>query len=202
MVYKIGKILMLISITILIGCGGEGLSPKKYYAEITDPDNGYLIIKEFPEIRFKVQYKPLDFVVLQEYKRNVPNMEEMISLRNEFKGMHYFTLSIEPIGHQADLLKLGNTDRQEYEEKLNYYAFQANQDLTLYTDNDTLPCHLYHFERDYGIKPGINMVFAFENITNEFEDIRLVFHDRVFGNGILQYIFKEQIMRNQPELNV
>lgn len=201
--YKISYLLAVSTLAVLIGCGGAGLTPKKYYTEITDPANGYLVIKEFPDIRFNVQYKPLDFIVLQEHKRNVPDAADMPSLRKEFEGMHYFTLSIEPVGSQADLLKSGNEDRQDYEEKLNYYAFQANQDLTLYSGNDTLPCHLYHFERDYGINPGISLVFAFENNkTNEFDDIMLIFHDRVFGNGILKYLFNEEIMRNQPVLKV
>src|SRR4051812_30415638 len=74
----------------------ETLPAGAYAAWVQNSDNGLLQKKQIGEIEYSVQYKPLDFVVLQSQGKTV-NKSEALNLKKEFEGMEYFTFRVKSI---------------------------------------------------------------------------------------------------------
>ncbi|MGJ8734792.1 MAG: hypothetical protein ACSHW4_16670 [Cellulophaga sp.] len=92
--------------------------------------------------------------------------------------------------NEADLLMEDYTNKP-YEDTVKYMAFTIKKDFTVVTSsNDTIPCSGVNFERNFKVAPFKRVLLYFNNI-NPNDDIKLIYQDHLFGNGILKFNFNQ-----------
>jgi len=83
-----------------------------------------------------------------------------------------------------DPLKMLASTPQEFEALLKYCAFGIQKDVCLVNNiGDSIPCDFAHFERTYGLLPGVNFQFVFELEEKDQGPLTFVINDKLFGNG-------------------
>ncbi|MEE9363947.1 MAG: hypothetical protein V3U92_15205 [Cellulophaga sp.] len=91
---------------------------------------------------------------------------------------------------EDDLLQ-GEYTKMDYESAVKYMAFGIEKDFSvIVSSGDTIPCAGITFERNFKLAPFKRLLLHFGNIGPE-ENIQLVYNDKLFGNGILKFRFKE-----------
>jgi len=181
------KIALIFFITILVwGCGGRpNLRAPEFVSWFENPENGFIKTKSFDEISFTSFYKTPEYRVFKEHE----SMEQIQSdsvqnLIKQYAEWYTFTFRIRANGHP---LESGNQNNQEYFQKLEYYI-NAQSDFKLIIDqSDTIPCTMYHMERNYGGAPYIDLNVAFKNKKQTPNQITMLYFDRVFSNGPLKF---------------
>ncbi|MEP1490169.1 MAG: hypothetical protein ABJK28_17250 [Algibacter sp.] len=96
--------------------------------------------------------------------------------------------------NQADLLLKDYTSKS-YEDAVKYMAFTIEKDFTVVTSsNDTIRCSGVNFERNFKVAPFKRLLLYFDNI-NPNDNIKLIYQDQLFGNGILKFNFNETVLK-------
>nr|WP_299384827.1 hypothetical protein [Allomuricauda sp.] len=89
-----------------------------------------------------------------------------------------------------DLLKSKYTHR-DYETAVKYMSFSLEKDFVAVTrQGDTINCSGITFERNFNLASFKRVLLHFGDIPED-EEIQLVYHDRLFNNGILKFKFTE-----------
>jgi hypothetical protein len=181
----------------------ELLESGDYIKWIENEENGLLVKKTLGDFTFSLQYKPLDYVALSHFKRSNIKNEEFEKKKNEFEGMQYFTLRVQSASNK-NFLKAGIQSKDEEYARLQYFAFNMQNDLTLIDGKDTLKCVLHHFERTYNITPYADFVIGFESgnkgsqLTNN--DKVLIYNDQVLNLGTIKIKINKQSLNRIPTL--
>lgn len=192
--------LYYIVLIILLSCSSN-LGKKEYYEWISKPSNG--LVKEFENNFFKlsVQYKPVEYMVATENKREKltnEQFQEAIDLKNE---LQYFNIKIESKTGE-EVLKTNIQSEEDYYLRTNYFLGDFENDLLLIEGKDTLSPVLYHFERTYGALPFNTISIAFKNISNNKYDKEFLLLDRALGFDLQQFFFLEKDINNIPGLKI
>jgi hypothetical protein len=91
---------------------------------------------------------------------------------------------------KKDLL-LEEFSNRPYEEAVKYLSFQISNDFKIVTSSgDTIKCSGSLFERNFKVAPFKRALLYFDNI-NPADNIQLLYQDRLFGNGMIKFNFKE-----------
>jgi hypothetical protein len=195
-------LLLGIGLSMFVSCNEEKtLSPAKYVEWVKNPSNGLLQSKAINEFEFTAQYKPLNFIVAQEERTNDLS-KKVLSSRREELGTDYFYYNFRIKNREGNLSPVGSGahSEQEYQRRLGYFTFDMQKDLYLMYGNDTLPCSLFQFVRNYDIAPYVEFALGFKKdskITIN-QDIIFVFEDRILGIGTTKILFDKQIFKNTP----
>ena len=138
-------------------------TPHEYINYIQDTGNGLHKITATDEYILDVQYEPAAYKLLKEARGKVlpDNVEEELM---SMKDMHYYTLRLGTTtpGPDGDLVHYKAEDQQTYSDKLYYFSYRFQQDITLEQDGKVYPCVLYHFERFHDVKGHRNFLLGFE----------------------------------------
>jgi hypothetical protein len=173
-----------------------------YVRWVEDEANGLLVKKEMDNCRLSLQYKPVEYVVLLEKRDPGLTRTAMEKRQKELEGMRYFTFSIRPKG-TSEVLSEGIGSQNEYYERLDYFTSLAQNDFSIVQGVDTLPCLLYHFERNYGVSPENKIVLGFE--SRPFKagtGMALLYEDRVLGCGKQQFSITAESLDKIPQLDL
>ena len=183
---------------ITLKTANHSLTTQEYIDWVDDIDHGLVAIKSVGDYHYTLQHTPIEYILLKEYKTITPAaFQEEKKNRN---GLQYFKLQI-ATRQGNDLLKRGVADANEYEQRLNYLAYQMQHDIQLVDNGDTLNCLLYHFERTYGLTPHRTVLLGFEASTREtYQDKTLIIDDKITQNGIVKLKLKANQLNNIPTL--
>lgn len=199
------KITLMAPAIIFAGTRGCNLPGKvelpvtEYIQWVESADNGLRVKKTISDYTFEVQYKPLDYVVLQDQKRNNLKPAELVTEKNAISDMQYYTFRIEvPKGQDAN--KFGLNGDQEFYARLEYFSLEMQQDLLLIENGDTLPCLMFHYERTYGIDPRATFVMAFPANRNKPADKTFLFSGDRLGVGPVLITISGNDIKNTPAL--
>ncbi len=178
------------------------LTPREYVIWVRDKENHLVKEKNIDEIKFSSLYKPYNYIVCNEQKTEEIKSTTLSESIKQLEGMVYFDLKIAIEDGQGELLKHKLSSPQEYQNRVEYYAFKMQKDIDLVNGLDTIPCALFHFERTYDIAPYSNFILGFsaKDVKKMKKDFSLVFHDKVFGKGIIQFHYTKEELSNVPKL--
>lgn len=166
-------------------------SIKTYVNWVKDEHNGLKKKKSLGDLTFEAMLKPPVYCALVDNKgKKLSNSE----LREQSEGqseLYQVEFSLENRNCSDELLKCGVGDMGEYQQRVQYYSFQLNQDAYLVIDKDTIPCGAHHWERAFDATNRITMQMVFDKPRTKlaFEKMQLVYYDRVFGNGLIKFMF-------------
>lgn len=199
------KIALVIPAIVLAGTRGCNLPGKlelhvpEYIQWVEAEENGLLVKKTISDYTFEVQSKPLDYVVLQDKKRNDLATAELEKAKREIGDMQYYTFRIQvPKGQDAN--KFGLNNDQEFYARLEYFSLEMQKDIFLIESSDTLSCLMFHYERTYGIDPRATFVMAFPARKNKASDKTFLFSGDRLGVGPVLITISGDDIKNTPAL--
>ncbi|MBS1635848.1 MAG: hypothetical protein JST26_07975 [Bacteroidetes bacterium] len=186
---------------VLVGCQRASLSPAEYMAWVEDKDNGMIANKDLDDFEYSLLYKPLDYVLAKEESSGILKKEQIEQRRNELGAMQYFTLKI-TAKNAKELLRAGITSEDQYYQRLEYFMSYMQNDTYLIEGKDTLPCLLFHFERNYGLAPYNTFVLGYagskeKQITN---DKVFVYDDKILGTGKVMMTVQAKDIEKAPNI--
>jgi hypothetical protein len=203
------SVLIMLFITSCSGVDGtngnrkntEQLEPKEYVQWLQDVDNGIKKEKTIDDITFSIQYKPSEYIACIEEKKDQISDSILNEKNEELSDMEYYDLTISLTEGQGELLKHDLTSVAEYDARVQYFAFDMQQDIKLIEDGDTIPCSLYHFERTYDVAPYSKFLLGFVKGKNAEPGERiLTFYDKVFDKGLIKFTYTNEDLNNIPKL--
>ena len=199
------NISFVLVVLFLASCSkAKKLSMEEYVKWYQSSDCELRNTKKIGGYSFIAEYRPLDYVVLSELKKNGEITQLLFdSLKREFEGMHYFVLKMGTSDPSNDILSFNLNGQQEYYNRVQYFAESAQRDFFLVSNNDTVNCDLYHFERTYNTAPYNNLILGFEKKeAANIETLKLHFDDKILGNGMLIFNYPQHDLVNIPQLKL
>jgi hypothetical protein len=179
----------------------EQLSPKEYVQWLRDVNNGINKEKTIDDITFSIQYKPSEYIVCMEEKKDQLSDSLLKGRQKELTDMEYYDLTIGLASGQGELLKHDLKSTAQYEERVNYFAFNMQHDINLVEDGDTIPCGLYHFERTYDVAPYSKFLLGFvKGKHSKPKERTLAFYDKIFNKGLIKFTYTDEDFNNIPKL--
>lgn len=80
-------------------------------------------------------------------------------------------------------------------EKEGYLSFDVIKDVFLESGDDEFTPVLHHYERNYGLKPTVDLVFHFNHVKPE-KNVRFCYRDQLFGQGLIKMEFSKELFTN------
>lgn len=178
----------------------EKLSPREYISWVDDKDNGLKVEKMIGEFTYMFQYKPTDYVVIMDIKKDSIGKSELQKKTEEYNGLQYFNfrMSTESGG---ELLKKNVVDENDYNSRIQYFSFDMQKDIKLIDTKDTLDCVLFHFERVYGLAPYATFLLGFP-FTENNGNKTLAYDDKIFDSGTIYLTIQSKNIKNLPSVIV
>lgn len=177
------------------------MSPQEYVQWVQNPDNGLRKKKIIDDLTFYAQYKPYEYIVCMEQQTEQIYDSLLKRKMNELNGMQYYDFKIMLKDGEGELLKYQLSTQEEYNKRVNYFAFAMQNDIQLVEEKDTLPCSLFHFERAYDVIPSCTFLLGFEKkLSNKSKT--LIVYDKIFKKGYIKFTFDEKELQNIPTIKV
>jgi hypothetical protein len=137
------------------------------------------------EINYKATEVPNEYYLL----KNLNKEKNINAISKSLKNERVIEIEFEH-SNQTDLLKKEYTNLG-YKRAVEYMAFKIVKDFKVVTSsNDTIMCSGVNFERTFKVAPYKKIILYFNNIDAK-ENIKLIYEDYLFGNGILKFNFSE-----------
>jgi hypothetical protein len=195
-------LLLYISLISFSGCRPKTLSPKDYVSYVTNPKHKLLQEKAIANYIISVQYKPLDFVTLIEYRRQTGVVQSFDSIRSQMDSLQQYTVKIKPKKGNTSLIKSGAGSAEEIFNRIEYLSFDMIKDFYILENGDTNKCKIFHFERTYDLNPELTFLLGFEVNKNksQINDRTFIYEDKVFGLGKIKFLFPSDAIKNIPDI--
>jgi hypothetical protein len=176
----------------------EKFEISQYIDWVSSPQNGFVNCKDLNQIEFCGFYHSPEYQAIQVVTENGLSIDSISKLSQNYREWITFSFRIKSI-KGTHPLKDGNIVQKEYFEKLQYYINAQSDFKLVIDDSDTLECSLYHFERNFGSAPYINVNIGFKRDREITNNVTLLYFDRVFSNGLIKYKYDEEKLNQLPE---
>lgn len=193
----------LLVLVILLGCGKSILSIVEYEKWIRNPVNGLVKERVVSQVKYKLTFQPTDWLLAKATRLNYTNLE-VDKIKGDYSNVLSFTMDITSENEEVSMLKLNLDNQSEYYTRLNYYSNLFQQDVYVVEGFDTLPCRFAHMEQSYNASPFNTITIEFLRTTKEveYQDIYLVYYDRIFNTGLIKFHFKGGDLNDIPDLKL
>ena len=196
-----GLILIILSGGLMLSGTITELAPIDYVFWVEDPEHGLKVSASDGLMNHTLQYRPLDYIVAKEEKRDELPLSILNKRKSELEGMQYYTLRLESPDKNQDVLTVGMNGMEDYQARVNYLAYEMQEDLYLVEGQDTLYPHLYHFERRYGLTPFVDILLGFEHSEqSELNDKTLMVNNRMTGTEPVELTISKEALNHLPSI--
>lgn len=138
-------------------------------------------------LNYKATQVPIQYYILKNSSDNSPEVVDSIYKTHNQERIIEFEFRHDS---EDDLLKDKYT-RKGYTDAVEYMAFKIKNDFSVITSSgDTVSCAGITFERNFKLAPFKRLLLNFGNIP-ENDNIKLIYEDKLFGNGLFKFNFKE-----------
>jgi len=181
----------LFSISLFLGCNNSGeiktSSSTKLYSYKQEDWKSKQITQFVNDINYSATEVPIKYYLLKNI--NEEDSAKIDSLYNVNSKERIIEVEFQHVD-KKDLLEKGYTQKS-YEDGVKYLSFQIENDFTVITSsNDTIKCSGAHFERNFKVAPFKRALLYFNNVPPN-DNIKLIYQDQLFGNGIIKFNFTE-----------
>lgn len=177
-------------------------SDAKDFVEKEAEKNSYE--KKIKEVNFKLKYISNDQMALQQINDlSQINQLQFDSIVRNYDSLLFFSLEIDIDNFSEELLKykLDENVDASYNERVDYYSFGMQKDINIVlSEKDTIPCVLYHYERNYGISPKNKFMIGFK--TSKLKDAVFVYENKFLKTGTIKFEIKEQDILNHTRIKI
>lgn len=191
----------IMCVVLFCSCTKKELAPKEYLKWYSNEENKVWSKKQVGGYDFAALYRSHEFIYLLEKDGKFEKSD--FNERNKKLGnMQYYLLRIKG-SDENELMAQDNAQEEDYFLKLEYFTGPMQDDISLVEGNDTLPCLLFHYERNYGISPNNNFLLGFEKGNDPIflnTDKTLVLNDRALGTGPVSLRISAEGIKEIPAL--
>lgn len=201
---KIISIAILAIALMLFSCTKDKkLKPEQYIKWVNSTSNNLVMQKQVGNYNLMLKYLPVDFLVLKEFEKPYYNIDEKEFEENKkrFADHHYFTLRVTSKDNSKSVLNNDISGYEEYGNRLNYFAFDSQDDFKLVQENDTIDCALHHFENNYGLSQINDITLVFKD-NNSKGNLTFFWKDRVLGIGTVKFLIERSELDIIPTLQI
>ncbi|MBA3680482.1 MAG: hypothetical protein H0W73_04860 [Bacteroidetes bacterium] len=172
-------------------------APEELVSFIDNTENGYIKNKKFGKVTYISILKPVDYMLAQ---KKISDSNKNYK-KSDFEDLQYFDLRIKIEDFKMEFIKYDLSSTGQYQERINYCAFNMQNDISLIDGKDTLNCVLYHFERAFDVIPYGHFILGFENKNKKSINAKtLCFDDKLFNNGIIKFTYSPSFLAKEPTL--
>jgi len=196
---------LLLAGGVLLFSAGRSAKPStltEYKVWFGNPDNGFLKERTVKNIRYSVQHRPAELMLLNELKAMPQATSATVqSLKESYGNSEYFLLQFGPNGEgpqQGDLLKNLANNIEDHAELYRDLAFDINTRVRLVVAGDTLEPTLSHYEQGYELSANQRFLFAFPTGDRSTEDMTFIYDDQLLEAGRLKFRFQENTIPTLP----
>ncbi len=171
--------------------------PQQFIREVDASHSPFKVSKEFPEknLRLELVFKPAEYHALMEAAGNDHAAEVYEKVLPEHEQSLQFDFRISALNYDTDILK-DTLDPRTYQDRITYFTTQAGQDFTFLINGDSVLTELFHFERTYNVIPYNNFLLGIGTGRAELRtDLILVYHDRQFGLGPVEFVVPKSLIK-------
>ena len=196
-------VLLLTGLLFLQSCQNE-VKPVDLVKFVRSTDNGLHKQKAIGSLLVDVQYRPVDYVIANEFRKNDIDPTAYQDRKEELDGLQYYNLKIGFTGNtKMDITKYNIRNDAEQQERLYYLSFHMKHDIRMIQGQDTLAPVLYHFERSFDLSNHRTFVVAFEEPDQEHNnDKTLLLDTPILATGPLKIKFKKDHIKKIPNLKI
>ena len=205
---KTVKYLLISLIITLYACNKNDVfvvssnSDVKQFIENEKEINSYE--KKIKDVNFKLKYISNEQMALQQVSDITKiNQVQFDSIVKNYDSLLFFNLQIDIDNFNEELLKykLGGNIDASYSQRVDYYAFKMQKDINIVlAEKDTIPCMMYHFERNYGVSPKNNFMIGFK--LSNFKNAVLVYDNNLLQTGIIKFELKEKEITHHTHIKI
>lgn len=183
-------------------CTTGSLSPRDYRAFVTNPDNGLIKTKHIGDVDYIVTYKPHELIAVIENDAHIDS-GLYAGTMGEISGLQYYNFKLKINDKTKDILKANVASVNDYYGRVEYFTSLMQDDIWLIQGTDTLPCRIFHYERNYSAAPYSDFSLAFDGAGNNVNtDRTIVFNDHVFNNGLIKLTISGSDIKKIPALKI
>jgi hypothetical protein len=193
-------IVVFLGIVLACSCNAKhNLNPEKLVAFINNPKNGYTIEREVGEFVFEAKWRPLVYEQALQKLNNVANLSQ--ANITEADDTYFISLKVK---HQSgeSITKWNAADMNAIQQNIYYLSFGLQQGIQLIDGTDTLECIHYDFERSYDLADYSNINLMFQPIKWSNQSKTLVIDGNYFSVPPIKIKFKEEHLKQQPNLKI
>jgi hypothetical protein len=193
--------MLVVIASVLCSCRGS-LAPLDYVRWVEDEAHGLHLEKEVGDIKFSLQYQPVEYLTAMQEKTNSLEKGTLDSNLNSKKNTLCFLFRFESTGPQKDVLKMNLDSKQEYFDRILYMTDEMQNDFQLVSGKDTLLCKLYHYERTYNLSPRQSFLTVFERKAQAKiqDDLIFIYQDKILGTGTIRMRIKAEDIKKIPTI--
>jgi hypothetical protein len=191
---------ILILSTLFLGACKSELTPKAYVEWIRQPSNGLVTEKQVGDYKFSLQYKPIEYMALQESKGDNLGKGDFEKVKKTYDGVEYYDLKISVKGSDKDMLMHGVQNTNEYFTRAHYMSFQMQKQLSMIAGKDTLPCTIFHFERNYNASPDSHCSLGFDVPKENEANRKIIYNDEILGLNQVEIELNGKSFSKIPQL--
>lgn len=141
---------------------------------------------------FTAAYQPALYLAS---RRNHENTQKVLHEKEEMEGVYQFHLKIEVNDEKVPPIRYRLSDDAMYYRRIEYFSFTMQNDVKLASENDTINCRIFHFEKDQNQVPYNSFVLGFDSKDIEHikgDDLYLVIKGGVYDNQDLILPFSKK----------
>jgi len=125
------------------------------------------------------------------------------SILKGYDSLLFFSLEISIDGFTEEMIhyQLNAGEEAAFDKRTAYYAFEMQKDICIVqADKDTLPCTMYHYERNYGVSPKNNFMLGFK--ASHLKDAVLIYDNTYLTSGPVKFALNEQELFTHPQIKI
>lgn len=126
------------------------------------------------------------------------------SAAKAYQGKLYFNLELSIDGFNEELMHYRpdpSGSEAAFEERVSYYSFGMQKDICIVVaEKDTIPCTMYHYERNYGVSPNNRFMLGFE--ASGLKNAVLVYDNPYLPTGPVKFALSEQDLSSHPQIKI
>ena len=143
------------------------------------------------DINYTATEVPLAYYILNTQGGDNVTQVDSIEKQNETERIIEFEFLH---NEEKDLLD-GKIAKMDYGSAIKYLSFNINKDFYIVTaKKDTIKCEGVLYERAYKVTPSSKLLLFFSGVDPK-QSIQLIYDDKLFGQGVMKFNFKEKITR-------
>ncbi len=90
------------------------------------------------------------------------------------------------------VLDIGKASKAQVLEREGYLSFEVLNEVFLEDNGNIKPAVFHHYERNYGLKPSVDVFFKFDNIEPK-GDVYFNYRDQLFSQGLIKLKFNKEL---------
>lgn len=203
-------ILITGALTLLLSCGKQGaqtyeissIRDAEKFVDAEKEKNTYE--KKIKEVNFRLRYISHEQMALRDLDDlSTATQASFDSLAKGYEDFLFFNLEIE-IDHFSEEMVhyMPNANvTSQFEERTAYYSFGMQKDICIVlAEKDTIPCTVYHYERNYGVSPKNNFMLGFR--SGAIKNAVLIYDNTYLTTGPVKFALNEQDLLNHPKIKI